>query len=190
MDKKQAYEVLGIDPGSIERDVRRAYRALLFDLEDKGQTDPAYPVKKQELEDAFAICLKNAQEQGPGAPVSLLDDVKVDPDAVKKKLAFRLIAGLLGITGIFLAYSWFKNQSVDPTGTSPTNTVGFISAIEKFKSGSQLVVFKPDGTKVARPQYKPGGIDKDSAWRPDGSRILFVSNQTQAIVSEGSLISV
>jgi|GEM_PF-1791816 len=177
MDKKQAYEVLGIEPDSNERNVRRAYRALLFDLEDKGQTDAAYLFKKQQLEEAFEMCLKQAQSLGPAAPTSALDSVKADPEAVKKKLAFRLLLGIGGIAAIILGYTWFKNLSVDPGGTSPANTVGFIAAVENLKSGSRAVVFKLDDTKVDRPKHTNGVIDTDLAWRPDGSRLLFISNE-------------
>ena len=177
MDKKQAYEVLGIEPDSNERNVRRAYRALLFDLDDKGQTDAAYLFKKQQLQEAFETCLKQAQSLGPAAPTSALDSVKADPEAVKKRLALRLLLGIGGIAAIILGYTWFKNLSVDPGGRSPTNTVGFIAAVENLKSGSRAVVFKLDNTKVDRPKHTNGVIDTDLAWRPDGSRLLFISNE-------------
>lgn len=177
MDQQKAYQTLGIEVGSNERDVRRAYRALLFDLEDKGQTDAAYPEKKKELEEAFALCLKEAQALKSPSATAVTDMGKADPEAIKKKLGLKLLGGVVVIGLILAGYAWFKSQSEDPGGTSPSNTVGFIAAIEHLKEGSRLVVFKPDGKKVDRPEYTNGLVDKDLAWRPDGSRLLFVSNQ-------------
>lgn len=176
MDTTQACEILGVSPEATERDVRRAYRALLFDLEDKGQTDAAYPEKKAELEQAFSVCL--AQSQLVAQPlVSALGEAPIDAEAVKRKLYIRLAAGLFGIAAIFLGYQWFSNAMTDVKGDSPTDTVDYIAALEHVGSGSKAVLFKPDGTKIDRPNYTPGSVDKDLAWRADGNRLLFVSNE-------------
>lgn len=175
MDKTQACEILGVSPDANERDVRRAYRALLFDLEDRGQTDAAYPEKKARLEEAFTVCLEQARLVAQPV-VSALGETPVDAEVLRRRLLVRLAAGLFGIAAIFLGYQWFSNAMTDVRGDSPTDTVGDIAAIEQTESGSKVVLFKADGSKVERPEYTKGAVDKDLAWRADGNRVLFVSN--------------
>jgi hypothetical protein len=173
--EQSSHEILGIRPNATERDVRRAYRALLFELEDKGQSDAEYPVKKERLERAFAECLARAQELKPtDSAIEPAPLVATDP---KSKLLLRLALGLLGLAALIFGFQWFRSATEDPTGASPLDSVGMIAALEHEGVGSQVVVFKPDGTKVPSPDYREGIQDRDVVWRPDGNRLLFVSDR-------------
>ncbi len=177
MDKR-AHEVLGIGEGASEREVRRAYRALLFDLEDNGQSDPEYLDKKERLESAFHECLEKAQSnQDPDESKSALENVQADPEAIRKKLGIRLAIGLFIVAAIILAYGYVNNWIQYGGGESHTDTAGMIAALETVGNTTKLVVFKADGTKIDVPGYTPGVTDRDPAWRPDGDRLLFVSTR-------------
>lgn len=171
------HEVLGISKDANERDVRRAYRALLFDLEDTGQSDPEYPEKKKRLEEAFAVCLAEAEARGP--MVQTLDDSKkvASADAVRNKLAVRFLVGAVAIIAIVWGLTSFRTRTVDVEGESPTDTVGMIAAVELTGRASQAVIFRPDGSKLVNPGHSEGVVDRDIAWRPDGNRLLFISNR-------------
>lgn len=174
---ENAYEILGVAKDASERDVRRAYRALLFDLEDKGQSDPEFPEKKKRLEDAFAKCLADAQTRGAIAPEASAKKAEVNADAVRNKLAVRVLFGVVAIVAIVACLMLFKDRAVDPEGETPTDTVGMIAALESVGGSTKAVIIRPDGTKVVSPGYKDGVVDRDIAWRPDGARLLFISNR-------------
>ncbi|MBS1713817.1 MAG: PD40 domain-containing protein [Armatimonadetes bacterium] len=175
MEKQTAFETLGVAPGSDERTVRRAYRGLLFELEDKGQSDPGYPAKKERLEQAFAVCLEEAKSVAPTI-ASALPETPDEKGATRKK-TLRFLVGALGAVSIFALFLFFQQSTVDVDGKDASDTAGMIAALETVGQNTKLVVFKFDGTKTDVPGYVGGTSDRDPAWRPDGSRLLFTSNR-------------
>lgn len=176
MEREQAYKILSVELGVSERDARRAYRALVFELEEQGVSDVGYPVKKQELDDAFSIVLKDAQSVTV-APTSVLETTDADPSKTTRRRIIGVVLGAVGIGAIFVAYQWAKNGLVDPGGASPANTMGMIACVEREGSGSRIVIWTPEGKKLTSPGYGHGDSEIDLAWRPDGNRLLFVSNR-------------
>ena len=172
------YDVLGISPDASERDVRRAYRSLLFELEDNSQSDPEYPERKERLQRAFEACLADAVQRGPKLIESTKSDQTISPEAIRNRLAIRVIVGVAAIGLIIYGLVSFRNRTVDIEGESVTNTVGMIAALELDGRSSKAVILRPDGSKLVNPDFKEGVVDKDIAWRPDGGRLLFISNRT------------
>jgi hypothetical protein len=167
------HEVLGIAKGASERDVRRAYRAILFDLEDTAQTDPEYPEKKRRLEEAFQACLAQAQ---PGEVlVPQTSDAPAKEPLSHKKLATRFAFGLLAIAALIFGFRWFQEFAVDPGGDSAVKTSGMIAAVEVLETGSRAVVFDADGKKTPVPGS--GAKDTEAVWRPDGNRLMIVGDR-------------
>lgn len=167
------HEVLGIAKGASERDVRRAYRAILFDLEDTAQTDPEYPEKKRRLEEAFQACL--AQAKPSESLPALTSDAPAKEPLSHKRLATRFAFGLLAIAALIFGFRWFQEFAVDPGGDSPAVTTGMIAAVELLENGSRAVVFDAEGKKTAVPGA--GAKDTEAVWRPDGNRLMVVGDR-------------
>lgn len=100
------------------------------------------------------------------------------PDRAKinRKLAQRAIALVVILAVVFSGVYWIiTNMGGMDFGTY--NSVGQIAAIETVGDGSQAVIIKPDGTIVPSPDYKPGNVDHDIVWKPDGNRVFFDSDR-------------
>ncbi|MCW5936982.1 MAG: PD40 domain-containing protein [Fimbriimonadaceae bacterium] len=173
MNQSEAYAILGLGEAATEREVRRAYRALLFKLEDEGRSDPAYPEHRRKLDEALEVCLANASEAAPAVP----EAAPKDTGTPGQRVAVRLAIGLFGIAALVAGYQWLRNATVDPTGDSKVDTAGMIAAIEHVSEGTRIVTFGPDGKKVAAPGVSQGYEEHDLNWRPDGNRLLWVSNR-------------
>ncbi|MBS1724971.1 MAG: PD40 domain-containing protein [Armatimonadetes bacterium] len=174
MDLQKAREVLGVGPDADERAVRRAYRALLFDLEDNGQSDPAYPQKKEELQQAFEACLADTKGR---VSVTGAAQTEAEAPASSKKAWLRIGVPIVIVLVVVRGYMWYQEWSSDIEGEAPVDTKDMIAAIEVKPGGSQVVAFRADGSKIESDGFKDGTLDQDIAWRPDGGRLLFSSNR-------------
>lgn len=103
--------------------------------------------------------------------------------ATNKRLAIRFAIGLFIIALLILGYQWIRGVGDDLTGRfgGAKDTKGWIAAIElRGDKGHQVVAFKPDGAKVASPDFREGAEDQGIAWRPDGKFLFFSSDRTVA----------
>lgn len=96
---------------------------------------------------------------------------------IKQKLAIRIAIWLFAIAALFGVYQWYRGIGHDIDLPVQVDTNGFIAAIERKSEGSVAVIFRPDGTRVEAPGYKPGAEDKEIVWRPDGNRLFFSSDR-------------
>ncbi len=95
---------------------------------------------------------------------------------INRKRTIRIAIGLFLIAGLAFAFQWWKSFTIDPDlGT--VDTQDWIAAVENTSDGSQVVVFKADGTKIAAPGFKNGHTEREPVWRPDGNRLFFVSDR-------------
>lgn len=176
---QEHYDRLGIQPGATEREVRRAYRALLFELEEQGMQTAEYPEKRRQLDEAFEFCLERAQPNvgaEPGGPT-------LEPGGTSKgtqRIALRLGIGLIAIAALFVGWQALRERLVDPYGDSPADTKGWVAAIEETPQGTRAVAFKPDGTKVEMSRPAGGATDTEVVWRPDGDRLFVISSREGA----------
>ncbi|MGE3126978.1 MAG: hypothetical protein AB7F50_08915 [Fimbriimonadaceae bacterium] len=171
------YALLGTTPEASEREVRRAYRAKAYELEESASGQADYPARKEELEAAFEHVLKHARPNvAVDAPQLTEADSKKLPEATRK-IATRFGIGVLVIAGLFVAWQVARNKLVDPYGDSPLETAGWIAAIEEDDTGSRAVVFQADGTKVPSPADSGESNDSEVVWRPDGHRVFVVGSR-------------
>jgi hypothetical protein len=174
---QEHYELLGVQAGATERDVRRAYRAKLFDLEDNARQEVDYLERKQRLEEAFEFCLERARPSDGGAEPALAEQPAGASPAITKKLALRLGLGALAIAALFVGWQFVQQRLVDPYGDSEIDTAGWVAALRDGPQGMEAVVIKPDGTVVAAPRGPRGAQDAAVVWRPDGNRVFILSTR-------------
>lgn len=98
---------------------------------------------------------------------------------ITQKLVLRTLVGVIVLGGLFLGLRWFLTNRENLDDISPSDTAGLISAVQFLDDGQEAVVIKPDGTVVGNNGYAKGNTDRDVVWRPDGNRILFVSDRAQ-----------
>lgn len=171
------YALLGTTPEASEREVRRAYRARLFELEEAHASQADFPAKKAELDEALEHVLKSAKPNAAVDSPKLTEaDAARTPEATRK-VATRFGIGVLVIAALFVAWQIAREKLVDPYGDTAIETTGWIAAIEETESGTQAVVLKPDGTKVASPADSRATNDSEVVWRPDGNRVFVVGSR-------------
>ncbi len=174
MDKKQAFARLGLGEGATERAVRRAYRSLLFELEDTRTSDVTYPQKRKELDEALEVCLRNAKPATTEIPTPVATGKE---PLTHRALGLRLAGGLIGIAALIFGFQWFQEALKDPGGESKVDTQGWVAAIRSAPNGGKVVAVKPDGTIVEPTDGKGAHDDREAVWRPDGNRVLVLSNR-------------
>ena len=86
--------------------------------------------------------------------------------AIAVALAIVLIVGVVIVERV-----------VDFDWPAKVNTAGMMAAIQYLPNGAQVVLIKPDGTVVPSPGYRDGETDREPVWRPDGNRVIFVSDR-------------
>jgi len=174
------HALLGTTPDATERDVRRAYRARLFELEESAAGQADFPSKKADLDAALAQALEHAKPNAAAEAPKLTEaDAKRTPEATRK-IATRFGIGLLVIAALFVAWQVARDKLVDPYGDSPVETSGWIAAIEDTGTGGRAVVFKADGTKISAPMDRAATSDSEVVWRPDGNRIFVVGSRGES----------
>lgn len=94
-----------------------------------------------------------------------------------QKMITRSAILLLVIALMVYGYTWYRRISQDIDLPASFDSAGYLSAVRLMDEGSQVVVFKPDGTMLESPGYVAGKYDKDAVWRPDGNRLLFISDR-------------
>lgn len=96
---------------------------------------------------------------------------------MKKKIATRLIIGIVAILALFFGYRILKDFTIDPD-LGEFNSVDHILAIEYTDQGSQAVIFTPSGEKlVPKPPKKDRFDDIEAYWSGDGQRVFISSNR-------------
>lgn len=93
----------------------------------------------------------------------------------RKKLIRAIVAAVLAIVLIGGVYA--VERIVDFDWPAKVNTAGMIAAVQYLPKGSQVVLIKPGGTVVPSPGYNDGQTDREPVWRPDGNRLMFVSDR-------------
>jgi hypothetical protein len=98
---------------------------------------------------------------------------------ITQKLLLRSAVGLFVLTGLVMAFRWYKDRESDPAGDASITggTVGWITALETSGDGKYVVAIKPEGTVLRQPVLKAENEDRDPVWRPDGNFIFFASNR-------------
>lgn len=92
----------------------------------------------------------------------------------------RIRTVVLAAIGLILAgfIYWFSTR--DPgrplVDIPPVNTQNYIAALKETNSGERVVAITPEGT-IKEPVAGEEISDKEIVWKPDGRRILFVSNR-------------
>jgi hypothetical protein len=95
---------------------------------------------------------------------------------LNKNKQFRFALGLLVIAALAWLLVGLRSIKTDADFGS-VDTVGWYAIIEKHSRGSQVVVYKPDGTKLSSPDFPSGATDHQPTWSPDGQRLYFISNR-------------
>jgi len=96
---------------------------------------------------------------------------------INQKLAVRTLGALFGLVVLFGGFRLWQHLSEDLGGIGEADTRGMIAAVEFLENGQQAVLVDQDGNVVRNPGHKPGVIDRDLAWQPDGNRLFFVSDR-------------
>lgn len=98
---------------------------------------------------------------------------------MQKKIAIRLILGLLAIAALFIGWQKFNEFAKDPDLGS-YNSVGAIAAIDQSGTNSKAVIFKADGSEqypkeadLKNENYR----DSEISWSSDGQRVFISSNR-------------
>src|SRR5215813_958691 len=99
----------------------------------------------------------------------------VQPLTNRKKMVRGVIGGIAIV--VILAVLWIVQSVRDVDLPASADTVGWIAAIKSQSNGSEVVLFKPDGTVVESKGYREGVNDRDPVWRPDGNRLIFTSDR-------------
>jgi hypothetical protein len=102
-------------------------------------------------------------------------EVHVQPLMNRRKVK-RFVIAIIAAVVILIAFFIIQNIR-DFDLPAKANTVGWIAAIQKTPTGSQVVMIKPDGTIEPSKGYQDGVNDRDPVWRPDGNRLFFVSDR-------------
>ncbi|MCH8980120.1 MAG: PD40 domain-containing protein [Armatimonadetes bacterium] len=95
---------------------------------------------------------------------------------MQQKDMIRTAAGIVAVAVLFGGYQVFKKWTMDPDIGS-FESAGMIAAVEYTDDGGRIVLFDADGKKTEAPKWEKGVQDRDPVWRPDGGRIIFVSNR-------------
>lgn len=79
----------------------------------------------------------------------------------------------------FAAISWYFKNRNDIANFGTADTVGMVAAVEYLDDGQRVVAFDAKGTKIEPGgSNKPGIVERDPAWQPDGQRLFYVSNRS------------
>lgn len=70
-----------------------------------------------------------------------------------------------------------RPQGLPITDIPPVDSVGYIAALLEKDGETRLVAISPDGT-IREAQGGSRVVDHEPAWKPDGRRVVFVSNRT------------
>jgi hypothetical protein len=93
----------------------------------------------------------------------------------RRKFMRAMIA--VGIAAVLIVGVYIVERVVDFDWPAKVNTVGMIAAIQYLPKGTQVVLIKPDGSVIQSPGYVEGASDREPVWRPDGNRLVFVSDR-------------
>ena len=102
----------------------------------------------------------------------------VQPLTNRRKMMRGIIGLVIIVVGLIIL--WIVQNVRDVDLPTQVNTVGWIAAIEDKPNGSEAVLFKPDGTMMESNGYQDGDHERDPVWRPDGNRVFFTSDRTDA----------
>jgi dipeptidyl aminopeptidase/acylaminoacyl peptidase len=89
--------------------------------------------------------------------------------------------GLVAIVGLLAAgaFWWTRQpQDVPVFDVPPVNSAGFIAAIQEKEGTDRLVAISPSG-EIREASGDADVVDSELAWKPDGKRIVFVSNRSE-----------
>lgn len=98
---------------------------------------------------------------------------------ISKKLAYRTLALIVVVGSLTLGLEWFLKVRSDLGGLKPSDTVGWISAVQYLPQGQQAVLISPDGKVHTDPGYKSKTEDRDIIWSPNGNFLYFVSDREE-----------
>ncbi len=61
------------------------------------------------------------------------------------------------------------------------DSTGMIAAIRMEPDGQQAVLIKADGSIVTTSSWKPGNVDREPVWSPDGKYLFFCSDREKSL---------
>ncbi|MBX3112705.1 MAG: PD40 domain-containing protein [Fimbriimonadaceae bacterium] len=96
---------------------------------------------------------------------------------MQKKIAIRLIVGLIVLAGLFVGFRVLKDLETDPLKVETMDSVGWVAATETEGDGSRAVVFDTTGKKYVDKQWQPKNTEDSISWMPDGNRLVFSSDR-------------
>lgn len=97
---------------------------------------------------------------------------------MQRKIAIRLIIGLIVLAVLFIGYRILEDVKTDPLKVETMDSVGWIAATEIEGDGSRAVVFDATGKKIVDKQWKSPTIEDSVSWMPDGNRLVFSSDRS------------
>ncbi|MCH7945491.1 MAG: PD40 domain-containing protein, partial [Armatimonadetes bacterium] len=95
---------------------------------------------------------------------------------MQQKLMVRIGTAIVAVALLFGGYKLFERWTMDPD-IGKFESADMIAAVEYTDDGARIVLFDTDGNKTEAPDWKTGVQDQDPVWRPDGARIMFVSDR-------------
>lgn len=103
---------------------------------------------------------------------------------MQKKIAIRMIIGLIVIAAMVFGFQKFKDFAQDPD-LGEFASVGFLAAIEQTEDGNRATIFDANGERINPPEPKTGAKasakydDREISWSGDGQR-LFISSTRES----------
>lgn len=99
---------------------------------------------------------------------------------MNQQVSQRIAFGALAIAALVGGWLWFQEWSKDPENEAKAQTAGMVAAIEVLPDGgSQTVVYKSDGTRVATPNPEKGREDREINWGATGAHVFISSNREE-----------
>lgn len=96
---------------------------------------------------------------------------------MNERNAKRAVLLLFVLAVLIGGWTLFQRFAEDPNDGGTADTRGLIALVERTATGDQVVLMSPTGEKTTLPDGKAGAQDLGFAWRPDGHRLMVVSNR-------------
>lgn len=104
------------------------------------------------------------------------------PSSVQPKIVNKLLQRTaLFLIGLAIVFGGIRFvQSLKGDYDLGGESTGMVAAIRLEEDGQQAVLIKPDGSIVTTKSWKPGVIDREPVWSPDGKYLFFCSDRKES----------